>query len=85
MRYAYVYFTDPGRADRVRLVAPEHSRYWRGLDQPNYLGGPFADGTGGLVIFEADSIEEAQDLLNDDPFRREGLIANGFTSEWHVE
>jgi hypothetical protein len=84
MRFSYVYFMaeDP---DRVRVVAPEHARYWRGLDLPNYVGGPFADRSGGLITFEAGSVEEADHLVANDPFTREGLLASRWLNEWHVE
>lgn len=79
MRFSYVYLMaeDP---DRVRTVAPDHAAYWQGLDLPNYLGGPFADRSGGLITFEARSVQEAEQLAADDPFVREGLLAN----RWEV-
>jgi uncharacterized protein YciI len=84
MRFAYVYLMaeDP---DRVRAVAPQHAAYWQGLDLPNYIGGPFADRSGGLITFEARSVEEAEQLAADDPFLREGLLATRSLKEWHVE
>ncbi|MGZ7022503.1 MAG: YciI family protein [Ilumatobacteraceae bacterium] len=84
MRFSYVYFMakDP---DRVRAVAPEHAAYWRGLDLPSYLGGPFADRSGGLITFDARSVEEAEQLAANDPFVVEGLLANRWLKEWHAE
>ena len=84
MRFAYVYLMakDP---DRVREVGPQHAAYWQGLDLPNSLGGPFADRSGGLITFEARSVEEAEQLAADDPFVREGLLASRWLKEWHVE
>lgn len=37
MRIAYLYWmkNDP---DRIRIVAPEHAAYWRGLALSGYLG-----------------------------------------------
>lgn len=84
MRFAHVYLMaeDP---DRVRAVAPQHAAYWQGLDLPNYLGGPFADRSGGLITFEARAVEEAEQLAVDDPFVREGLLATRWLKEWQVE
>jgi uncharacterized protein YciI len=83
VRFAYVYLMteDP---DRVRAVAPRHAAYWQGLDLPNYLGGPFADRSGGLMTFEARSVDEAERLAADDPFVREALLASRWLKEWHV-
>jgi uncharacterized protein YciI len=83
VRIAYVYLM-AADSDRVRAVAPRHAAYWRGLDLPNYLGGPFADRSGGLITFEARSVDEAEWLAADDPFVREGLLASRWLKEWHV-
>jgi uncharacterized protein len=84
MRFSYAYFMtkDP---DRVRAVAAEHAAYWQGLDLPSYLGGPFADRSGGLITFEARSGEEAHRFAANDPFVREELLADRWLKEWHVE
>jgi uncharacterized protein len=84
MRFTYIYLMadDP---DRVQAVAPDHAAYWHRLDLSNYLGGPFADRSGGLITFEAGSVEEAEQLAADDPFAREGLLASHWLKEWHVE
>ncbi|HYZ13671.1 MAG TPA: hypothetical protein VFA08_08720 [Actinomycetota bacterium] len=67
MRVAYFYLMqhDPGR---VGSVAPNHAAYWRELDLPDYVGGPLADRSGGLITFSAGSIEEAELLVARDPF-----------------
>ena len=80
MRCSYIYFMkdDP---DRVAAVAPEHAAYWRGLELREYLGGPFADRSGGLISFEVD----AHDDVAHDPFVREGLVERNWVKEWKVE
>ena len=52
-RFAYIYFMrdDP---DRVRAAVPKHVSHWRGVELSGYVGGPFADHTGGLITFDAD-------------------------------
>ncbi len=37
--------------DRVRSVAPQHAAYWHDLELPGYIGGPFADRSGGSISF----------------------------------
>jgi uncharacterized protein YciI len=80
-RYAYFYLmkADP---DAVRLVAPRHAAYWNKLQLAGYVGGPFADRTGGLIIFEAPDDVEAQRTVTADPFTLEGLIAVHWLKEW---
>jgi uncharacterized protein len=84
MRVAHFY-TMKQDPDRVRTVAPEHAAYWQHLGVPGYLGGPFADRSGGLITFEADSEEAAERLIAADPFVREGLLATSSLQRWVVE
>ena len=84
MRCSYIYFMkdDPGR---VGAVAPEHAAYWQGLELRGYLGGPFADRSGGLISFETNTHDDAARLVADDPFVREGLVERSWVKEWKVE
>jgi uncharacterized protein YciI len=36
------------------------------------------------LIFEADSVEEVEKLLDADPFSREGIVASREIYEWNV-
>jgi hypothetical protein len=38
------------------------------LELSGYLGGPFSDHSGGLILFEGDSLGHAQRLVARDPF-----------------
>jgi uncharacterized protein YciI len=84
MRIAYFYWmkNDP---DRVRTTAPQHAKYWRDLALPGYLGGPFADRSGGLITFEAGSLEAAERIIAADPFVREELLESSVVTGWIPE
>jgi hypothetical protein len=84
MRFAYIYFMvdSPGR---VGEVVPQHVVYWRGLALASYLGGPFADRSGGLITFEAGSAADAEAFVANDPFTREGLLASYSLKQWAIE
>ncbi len=84
MRCSYIYFMKEN-PDRVAAVAPEHAAYWRGPELREYLGGPFADRSGGLISFETDSHDDAAQLVADDPFVREGLVERSWLKQWQVE
>ena len=71
--------------DTVRAVAPHHAAYWQGLTLPAYLGGPFADRSGGLITFEAESTESAERLVADDPFFRHGLLQRRWLEHWLLD
>jgi uncharacterized protein YciI len=68
--------------DRVSAVAPAHAAYWRALELGGYVGGPFADRSGGLIVFEIGSRDRAARIVAGDPFVREGLVERGWTKEW---
>jgi hypothetical protein len=40
-------------ADKIQSVVPLHVEYWRQRNLKGYMGGPFADRSGGLITFEA--------------------------------
>jgi uncharacterized protein YciI len=84
MRILYLYWMkdDP---DRVRSTAPQHASYWRELGRPEYLGGPFGDRSGGLITFEADSLEQAEGIIAADPFVRENLLESSLVKQWMPE
>ena len=81
MRFAYVYFMKP-EPDRVRAIAPDHAAYWQQLALRDYRGGPFADRSGGLITFNAESPERAEEVVSEDPFLRERLLERHSVKEW---
>ena len=84
MQFAFIYqMRDAG--ERVRVIAPEHASYWRGLGLARYLGGPFEDRSGGLVTFDAASLAEAEALTKNDPFVREDLLESSAVRPWLTE
>ena len=81
MRVAYFYFMKQ-EPDRVRAIAPRHASYWDALAVDDYRGGPFADRSGGLIVFDSDSREHAERLVSRDPFLRERLLERYWIKEW---
>jgi uncharacterized protein YciI len=71
--------------DRVRRVAAQHSANWGEQALSGYLGGPFADRSGGLITFEADTPALAEKLVSGDPFLRQGCISSWWLKEWLAE
>jgi hypothetical protein len=81
VRFAFFYFMK-NEPERIRVAASEHAAYWRGLALPGYQGGPFVDRSGGMIVFEASSDEEADRFAAADPFRQEGLLERHWLKEW---
>jgi uncharacterized protein YciI len=63
---------------------PRHRDWLRGLHDEGtlLLSGPFADGTGGMLIFSAADADWLADLLQVDPFNEVGVVANVRIKAW---
>jgi len=81
----YVYGDDAASRDRHR---PEHRAFLRDLlDQGTVLlSGPYGgDGpAGALIIAQGESAEAVLAVFDNDPFRREGLVAESSVRPWDV-
>jgi uncharacterized protein len=85
MKYAAVidYLQD---AERVQRLRPVHRQYLATLKERGQLAisGPFADGSGALIVYEAESPEAAEALLKGDPFHAEGIFLRWTIRPWNV-
>ena len=63
---AILHMLDPSKN---KEVLPRHIEYLERLDEQGRIfgRGPFTDGSGGMVIYIADSMEEAARMAEDDP------------------
>lgn len=73
MRY-FAVFLPMLNQEKSSEYRAQHLQY---LDQKRSEGkiianGPFADGTGGLVIYRVDSIEEVEQIAKQDPYVIQG-------------
>jgi uncharacterized protein YciI len=75
---------DPDRAVREQDYWNEHAQFMDALFEAGtvVLGGPFADGTGSLVILEADSPQAARAIYQNDPWTRHDILVVGDAKEW---
>ena len=83
-RFVYFYFMKK-EPEKIQSVVPLHVEYWRQCDLKGYMGGPFADRSGGLITFEAESVDEATRITMSDPFVSEDLLEDKWVKEWMVE
>jgi len=84
MRVVYFYLMKDA-PERVQATAPKHAAYWRDLGLRDYLGEPFADRSGGLITFQADSGVQAERLVANDPFLSEDLLEHHWIKEWLLD
>ncbi len=47
-----------------------------------HSSGPFADGSGALMMVEADTAVDVQDLFDQDPFAKRDLVEQRTVREW---
>lgn len=83
-RFTYFYFMI-NEPKRIRPFIPQHVAYWKGLKLPGYMGGPFADRSGGMITFEANDLDSASKCANKDPFALLDLLENRWVKEWDAE
>jgi uncharacterized protein YciI len=77
----YVYTADTAKRDEVR---PAHRAFLAELQEKGRLlaSGPWATGTGALLLFEIDSEEALKAVLEHDPFADADLISRVRIIEW---
>ncbi|NPT56594.1 hypothetical protein GNZ13_18875 [Paraburkholderia sp. 5N] len=77
------YVSDLSHVERVR---PAHQSYARTIKANGELimAGPFADGSGALFIYRAQSKDEAMALVLEDPYHAEGVFETYALSEWRL-
>jgi uncharacterized protein YciI len=73
--------------DRAKIaeLRPLHRQYLAELRQRGRLAasGPFTDDSGALIIYEADSAEEAEAILKGDPFAKNGIFVRYQLRPWN--
>ena len=85
MTYAVTieYRSDPEAIARNR---PAHREYLRGLVAANKraISGPFADDSGALIVYNAESEAEVEQLIHGDPFCRSGVFQRWTVRPWRI-
>jgi len=84
MKFAAIieYLQDP---EKVNTHRPTHRQYLLQLKERGQLAatGPFTDGSGALIIYEAADIEEAERLVKGDPFSKNGIFVSYVLRPWN--
>jgi uncharacterized protein YciI len=70
---------------KVQALRPEHRQYLFSLRDRGQLAiaGPFTDDSGALIVYEAASREEAEKLLQGDPFAKNGIFLQYQLRPWN--
>jgi uncharacterized protein YciI len=72
--------------EKVESIRPKHREYLRGLlaNGNIFATGPFEDGYGALIVYEAETLEKAEALLKGDPFHAAGIFLSWKMRPWKV-
>jgi uncharacterized protein YciI len=85
VKYAAVieYSQDKALVEKHR---PAHRAYLTSLVEKDQLfaSGPFEDGYGALIIYEADTPEAAEALMKADPFHAAGVFVRWTVRPWKM-
>ena len=77
---------DPKRPVREQDYWDDHARFMDALFDRGVvvLGGPFADDSGTLVIFEAESPEAVREIYRNDPWTQHDILVVRDAKEWTI-
>ncbi|HEY7335149.1 MAG TPA: YciI family protein [Bryobacteraceae bacterium] len=85
MKFATIIEYTPDTA-KIAATRPAHREYLKTLLESGRLAisGPFTDDKGGILVYEANSAEEVEKILRDDPFTKAGVFVSWQIREWRV-
>ena len=88
MQFALVAHDRPNSVARRLEMRPEHLKHLDSLGDTLKLAGPFLDDAGEMIgtimVIEAQSLEEAREMFNRDPFVRENLFDQVTIKPWRL-
>jgi hypothetical protein len=72
--------------DKIAAIRPVHRQYLASLKEKGQLAvsGPFTDDFGALIVYEAATKEEAEKLLQGDPFHANGIFVRWTIRPWNT-
>ena len=84
MKYAAVIEYSPDNA-KIAEIRPAHRQYLAELRDAGrlVLAGPFTDDSGSIIVYEAPSAEEAERLLQADPFYDQRIFMRYQLRPWN--
>src|SRR6266446_4527337 len=70
---------------KIAQVRPLHRQYLTSLRERGQLAiaGPFMDDSGSFIVYETNTVEEAEKLLTGDPFFENGIFLKYKLRPWN--
>ena len=71
---------------KIAEIRPVHRQYLASLKAAGQLAasGPFTDDSGALIVYEAATKEDAEKLLQGDPFNKNGIFLKYQLRPWNT-
>ena len=84
MKYAAIIEYSQDKA-KIQALRPTHRQYLSQLRERGQLAiaGPITDDSGALIVYEAASADEAEKLLQGDPFHQNGIFLTYMLRPWN--
>ena len=75
-----------GDLDARARIRPDHLAYLQSLHQQGtvVLAGPIGDGSGAMMVLSVGSQQEAEDIINGDPYTAAGVGVDHVMRPWNV-
>ena len=72
--------------EKIAAIRPVHRQYLTSLKEKGQLAasGPFTDDFGALIVYEAATKEDAEKLLQGDPFHQNGIFVQWTIRPWNT-
>lgn len=73
-------------AEKIEAVRPLHRHYAKQLSDRGkiVMAGPFRDGSGALMVYEAETVQEAEAFALNDPFFKDGVWSRYEIHPWDI-
>ncbi|MFC9251520.1 YciI family protein [Amycolatopsis thailandensis] len=70
--------------EKLEDVRPRHRKFLSDLAEQGVvaLGGPLGDGSGGISLYQAEDETALLDVINQDPYHLEGVVAERSVREF---
>jgi uncharacterized protein len=77
---------NPHKSAREQPFWDEHAQFMDAIFETGViiLGGPFADGTGSLVIVAANNAEQVRQMYRNDPWTKQDVLVVHDVKEWTI-
>ena len=85
MKYAAIVKYTPD-ASIIAKARPAHRQYLTGLQEAGKLviSGPFAGDGGAILVYEAETPEQVERMVTEDPFAKSGVFVSWEIRPWNV-